>query len=119
MASIKFRCKDGRFVSLQSTWKQFQNPWSKEIDFIVAKYIMCNPESSDSKVQPLIMGQSTFSVASDLNFFSCDSNEGYNSATPSRPTSSLGKNIQDVVTSHIEASRIGKLIVEEMKNGKV
>ena len=78
---------------------------------------MCNPESSDSKVQPLIMGQSTFSVASDLNFFSCDSNEGYNSATPSRPTSSLGKNIQDVVTSHIEASRIGKLIVEEMKNG--
>ena len=64
------------------------------------------------------MGQSTFSVASDLNFFSCDSNEGYNSATPSRPTSSLGKNIQDVVTSHIEASRIGKLIVEEMKNGK-
>jgi len=117
VASIKFRCKDGRFVSLQSTWKQFQNPWSKEIDFIVAKYIMCNPESSDSKVQPLIMGQSTFSVASDLNFFSCDSNEGYNSATPSRPTSSLGKNIQDVVTSHIEASRIGKLIVEEMKNG--
>ena len=119
VASIKFRCKDGRFVSLQSSWKQFQNPWSKEVDFIVAKYIMCNPENSDSKVQPLIMGQSTFSVPSDMNFFSCgdSSNEGYNSATPSRPTSSLGKSIQDVVTSHIEASRIGKLVVEEMKNG--
>ena len=116
VASIKFRCKDGRFVSLQSSWKQFQNPWSKEIDFIVAKYMMCNPENSDSKVQPLIMGQSTFSVPSDMNFFTCD-NEAYNTPTPSRPTSSLGKSIQDVVTSHIEASRIGKLIVEEMKNG--
>ena len=112
--SIFSRCKDGRFVGLQSTWKQFQNPWSKEVDFIVAKYYLCSPESADSKIQPLIMGQSTFSVPSDMNFFTCDT-ETTNSPT-SRPSSSLGRNIQDVVTGHVEGSRIGKLIVEEMKN---
>lgn len=115
VSAIKFRCKDGRFVSLQSNWKQFQNPWNKEIDFIVAKYKLCNPETSD-KVQPLITGQSTFSVASDMNFFTAES-ESSNQEEPSRPPSRIGKNIQDVVTSHVEASRIGKLIVEEIRNG--
>ena len=112
-----FRCRDGRFVGLVSTWKQFQNPWSKEVDFIVAKYFLCNPESAESKIQPLIMGQSTFSVTNDMNFFTCESNGDNNSPNqPSRPSSSIGRNIQDVVTSHLEGSRIGKLIVEEMKN---
>jgi aryl hydrocarbon receptor nuclear translocator-like protein 1 len=37
VASFKFRCKDGRFVGLQSIWKQFRNPWNKEIDFLVAR----------------------------------------------------------------------------------
>ena len=114
-------------MGLLSTWKQFQNPWSKEVDFIVAKYFLCNPESAESKIQPLIMGQSTFSVNNDLNFFTCDNsvtanlndtNSGAASCTsqPSRPSSSIGRNIQDVVSGHLEGSRIGKLIVEEMKN---
>lgn len=76
---------------------------------------MCNPESAESKIQPLIMGQSTFSAPSDMNFFTCD-NENSNISASSRPPSSLGKCIQDVVSSHIEGSRIGKLVVEEMRN---
>ena len=113
-----FRCKDSRFVCLQSVWKQFQNPWNKEIDFIVAKYTLCNPETFDAKVQPLIMGQTTFSVDSDMNFFTGE-NEASNSSLlpPARPTS-MGKNIQDTVTSHVEASRIGRSIVDELRNGE-
>ena len=97
------------------------------MDFIVAKYFLCNPESAESKIQPLIMGQSTFSVNNDLNFFTCDNSVTENlndnnsgaascSSQPSRPSSSIGRNIQDVVSGHLEGSRIGKLIVEEMKN---
>jgi hypothetical protein len=62
------------------------------------------------------MGQSTFSVPSDMNFFTCDSENSSSAASLTRPSSSLGRSIQDVVTSHIEGSRIGKLVVEEMKN---
>jgi len=123
VAPIKFRCKDGRFVCLQSMWKQFQNPWNKEIDFIVAKYTLCNPDTFDAKVQPLIMGQTTFTVDSDMNFFtsdvSTDVSNNSGSGPNTRPASAcLGKNIQDTVTSHVEASRIGKSIVDELRNGK-
>jgi hypothetical protein len=61
----------------------------------------------DSKVQPLIMGQSTFTMASDMNFFSSNSDNDTASLTSSI---SLGKDIQKVITSHVEASRIGKQI---------
>ena len=104
-------------------WKQFQNPWNKEIDFIVAKYTLCNPDTFDAKVQPLIMGQTTFTVDSDMNFFtsdvSTDVSNNSGSGPNTRPASAcLGKNIQDTVTSHVEASRIGKSIVDELRNGK-
>ena len=53
-----------------------------------------------------------------MNFFSCDVTEPAtsDSASTSRPASRLSKNIQDVVTSHIEASRIGKLVVQQLRN---
>ncbi|XP_066991854.1 protein cycle isoform X2 [Anabrus simplex] len=33
----RFRSKEGSFVSLQSEWKSFRNPWTKEIENLVAK----------------------------------------------------------------------------------
>lgn len=35
--SYRFRTKDKGFVRLQSEWKAFKNPWTKEIDFLTAK----------------------------------------------------------------------------------
>ena len=117
-SSFFYRCKDSRFVCLQSYWKQFQNPWNKEIDFIVAKYTLCNPDTFDAKVQPLIMGQTTFTVDSDMNFFtSVGTDAEVSNSIPSRPASTLGKSIQETVTSHVEASRIGRSIVDELRNG--
>lgn len=33
----RFRTKDGGFVKLQSEWKSFKNPWTKEIEYLIAK----------------------------------------------------------------------------------
>lgn len=33
----RFRCKSGSFVRLQTEWKAFKNPWTKEIEYMIAK----------------------------------------------------------------------------------
>lgn len=33
----RFRTKDGGFIRLQSEWKAFKNPWTKEIEYLIAK----------------------------------------------------------------------------------
>ncbi|XP_017844341.1 protein cycle [Drosophila busckii] len=33
----RFRCKDNSFIQLQSDWRAFKNPWTNEIDYIIAK----------------------------------------------------------------------------------
>nr|BAN28450.1 circadian transcription modulator [Gryllus bimaculatus] len=33
----RFRSKDGSFVRLQSEWKSFRNPWTKDVEYLVAK----------------------------------------------------------------------------------
>ena len=33
----RFRAKDGSFVRLESKWKQFRNPWTKEIEYLISK----------------------------------------------------------------------------------
>lgn len=33
----RFRTKDGGFVRLQSEWKSFKNPWTKDIEYLIAK----------------------------------------------------------------------------------
>lgn len=33
----RFRCKDNSYIQLQSEWRAFKNPWTNEIDYIIAK----------------------------------------------------------------------------------
>ncbi|XP_054732940.1 protein cycle [Anastrepha obliqua] len=33
----RFRCKDNSFIQLQSEWKAFKNPWTTDIEYIIAK----------------------------------------------------------------------------------
>ncbi|CAB0014956.1 unnamed protein product [Nesidiocoris tenuis] len=33
----RFRCKDNTYVHIQSEWKSFRNPWTKEAEYMVAK----------------------------------------------------------------------------------
>uniref|UniRef100_A0A1I8QB71 Cycle n=1 Tax=Stomoxys calcitrans TaxID=35570 RepID=A0A1I8QB71_STOCA len=33
----RFRCKDNSYIQLQSEWRAFKNPWTTEIEYIIAK----------------------------------------------------------------------------------
>ncbi|XP_062127856.1 protein cycle isoform X2 [Drosophila sulfurigaster albostrigata] len=33
----RFRCKDNGYIQLQSEWRAFKNPWTNDIDYIIAK----------------------------------------------------------------------------------
>ena len=65
----RFRAKDGTFVKLESKWKQFKNPWTKEVEYLISKnYLLI----SDEKTLPQQESGSggTFVDSGDLNFFS-------------------------------------------------
>lgn len=33
----RFKTKDKGFVRLQSEWKSFKNPWTKDVEYLIAK----------------------------------------------------------------------------------
>ncbi|XP_018309780.1 protein cycle isoform X2 [Mycetomoellerius zeteki] len=89
----RFRSKDANFVRLQSEWKSFKNPWTKDIEYLIAKNsaIFCdtrpggNNRSEDSSVQ------------SNYDYFT-QSNGG----------------LERLISSHVEVSKIGRQIAEEV-----
>lgn len=36
----RFRIKDNGFIQLQSEWKSFKNPWTKEVEYLIAKNLV-------------------------------------------------------------------------------
>lgn len=36
----RFRSRDSIYIPLQSTWKAFRNPWTKDIEYIVARNML-------------------------------------------------------------------------------
>ncbi|XP_047664893.1 aryl hydrocarbon receptor nuclear translocator-like 1b isoform X3 [Tachysurus fulvidraco] len=43
----KFKVKDGSFITLRSRWFSFMNPWTKEVEYIVATNTVVSTGSSD------------------------------------------------------------------------
>jgi len=37
---FRFRAKDGKFVKLESKWKKFRNPWTKETEYLICKALL-------------------------------------------------------------------------------
>lgn len=33
----RFKTRDGVFVDVQSEWRAFKNPWTKEIEYLISK----------------------------------------------------------------------------------
>ena len=59
---FRFRAKDGRFVKLESKWKQFRNPWTKEIEYLICKnYMLITSEKLE--------GGGSFVGSGDMEFF--------------------------------------------------
>ena len=104
----RFKAKDGTFVKLESKWKQFRNPWTKEIEYLISKNFLL---ISDEKINPQMEGGS-FVDSGDLNFFSrsCSS-----SAENSQRSSPQGSEIQRVITNYADAAKIGRKIADEAR----
>ncbi|PNF23248.1 Aryl hydrocarbon receptor nuclear translocator-like protein 1 [Cryptotermes secundus] len=94
----QFRSKDGCYVGLQSEWKSFRNPWTKDVEYMVAKNSVVLSdvrvvESSASRSKEPSQSQQSF------DFFS---------------QSSGGRDMQRLISTHVEASKIGRQIAEEV-----
>ena len=101
---FRFRTKDGSFVKLESKWKQFRNPWTKEIEYLISKnfLLISNVKEDEGR---------SFTDSGDMNFFS---KSGTSSAEPSRQ-SPPGRDIQRVITNYSDAAKIGRKIAEEAR----
>ncbi|XP_012279375.1 protein cycle isoform X2 [Orussus abietinus] len=91
----RFRSKGGSFVKLQSEWKSFRNPWTKDIEHLIGKnkVVLCDTrqvESSASKLEGS-------SVQGNYDFFT-QSNGG----------------LERLISSQVEVSKIGRQIADEV-----
>ncbi|XP_059087934.1 protein cycle-like isoform X2 [Tigriopus californicus] len=116
---FRFRSKDGEFFCLEASWRQFRNPWNKEIEYIVSKYFFCVANDEDSgqessqmisnMTDPSVHQNSYGSSGGDINFFS----------DPGRSqsrSSHVSTDFQKAITSHADAAKIGRQIAEELQS---
>nr|ARM65423.1 cycle C variant [Acyrthosiphon pisum] len=100
----KFRAKNKTFVNLRSSWKSFRNPWTKDIEFIVANNILTRTDfkpDSSNKSECSSQGQSQ------------NNHDSFTDQQLSKSQQQLGnREIQNLITSHIEANKIGRHIVD-------
>ena len=101
----RFRAKDGSFVRLESKWKQFRNPWTKEIEYLISKnYLLI----ADEKIVTAEPGSgASFVDGGQMNFFS---KSGSSSAENSKGNSPQGRDIQRVISNYSDAAKIGRKV---------
>ncbi|XP_025832005.1 protein cycle isoform X3 [Agrilus planipennis] len=89
----RFRTKDGGFVRLQSEWKSFKNPWTKETEYLIAKnnLILTDLDTVESSAEPTDKVQ-------DYDFFQTGN----------------GREIQRIINTHVEVSKIGRQIADQV-----
>ncbi|XP_043784598.1 aryl hydrocarbon receptor nuclear translocator-like protein 1 isoform X2 [Apis laboriosa] len=91
----RFRTKGASFVKLQSEWKSFRNPWTKDIEYLIAKNSVT---SNDSRSNTNSGNRSEdSSVQGNYDYFA-QSNGG----------------LERLISSHVEVSKIGRQIAEEV-----
>ncbi|KAI4470951.1 circadian protein clock [Holotrichia oblita] len=90
----RFKTKTGDFVRLQSEWKAFKNPWTNEIEYMTAR-------------NNLLLAD--FNTVESTGIYSESLQESFDFFTPSN-----SKEMQRLIQHHIEASKIGRQIAEEL-----
>ncbi|XP_034254536.1 aryl hydrocarbon receptor nuclear translocator-like protein 1 isoform X2 [Thrips palmi] len=99
-----FRSKEGSYISIQSEWKAFKNPWTKDVEYLIAKnsVIMTDGRHMDMTAsRHKLSGTSRFQAGYDL--FS----------QPGVRDVNLQRDIQRIISSHVEASKIGRKIADD------
>ncbi|XP_014610302.1 PREDICTED: aryl hydrocarbon receptor nuclear translocator-like protein 1, partial [Polistes canadensis] len=91
----RFRNKSSNFVRLQSEWKSFKNPWTKDIEYLIAKNsaVYCDIRQAGNSTNK----SEDSSVQENYEYFA-QSNGG----------------LERLITSHVEVSKIGRQIAENV-----
>ena len=51
LGPVRMKLKDGRFEAFNIKWKQFRNPWTGEIEYIVARYTPFKAQQVQQQLQ--------------------------------------------------------------------
>lgn len=75
----QLKAKDGSYVRIQSQWKSFRNPWTKEIEYLIAKnniilsdmgQMETNYQTTQEQQQPTQQQQQGQTNCQNYEFFS-------------------------------------------------
>uniref|UniRef100_A0A182KC88 Cycle n=1 Tax=Anopheles christyi TaxID=43041 RepID=A0A182KC88_9DIPT len=109
----RLRTKEAGFVRLQSEWKSFRNPWTKDIEYLIAKNNVILAELGDSGAARAggygmgeLGGDGTGEAGSGASGQPGVGYEFFNHTN--------GREIQRMINSHVEASKIGRQIAEQV-----
>uniref|UniRef100_A0A6P7FSG6 Protein cycle-like n=1 Tax=Diabrotica virgifera virgifera TaxID=50390 RepID=A0A6P7FSG6_DIAVI len=94
----RFRTKSGSFIKIQSEWKSFKNPWTKEIENFISKN---NLILTDFRTVESSASQSD-RIRENINFLS-------------QPN---GKDMHLLISNHIEVSKIGRQIADQVMDSQ-
>ncbi|KAK2586589.1 hypothetical protein KPH14_011466 [Odynerus spinipes] len=91
----RFRNKSSSFVRLQSEWKSFKNPWTKDIEYLIAKNsaVYCDMRQAGNSTNK----SEDSSIQENYEYFA-QSNGG----------------LERLISSHVEVSKIGRQIAENV-----
>ncbi|KAJ6641830.1 Protein cycle [Pseudolycoriella hygida] len=89
----RFKTKDKGFVRLQSEWKSFKNPWTKDVEYLIAKNSVILTEFQESYAKE--DGQQ---MPNNIDFFD----------------NSIGREMHWIINSHVEASKFGRKIANQV-----
>ncbi|GLG98698.1 Period circadian protein [Gryllus bimaculatus] len=131
----RFRSKDGSFVRLQSEWKSFRNPWTKDVEYLVAKnsLVLTEHVAESTLLRPECTSHTSFDYFSqcELRSPAMQGRQGwlagkylefcyYPTVRDDMSSGSMaavaaangGRDIQCLIKTHVEASKIGRQIAE-------
>ncbi|XP_065079375.1 protein cycle isoform X2 [Ochlerotatus camptorhynchus] len=117
----RLRTKEYGFVRLQSEWKSFRNPWTKEIEYLIAKNNVILVDLADS-TGGCYGGKSATVPGGNNGNGSNETSDGNNNNESNGQSTvgydffnhSNGREIQRMINSHVEASKIGRQIAEQV-----
>lgn len=117
----RLRTKENGFVRLQSEWKSFRNPWTKEIEYLIAKNNVILSDLAEAGGSSFTGGNATVQNCSNSNSNSNNELGDGNNESNGQSTvgyelfnHSNGREIQRMINSHVEASKIGRQIAEQV-----
>ncbi|XP_027225242.1 protein cycle isoform X5 [Penaeus vannamei] len=108
----RFRTKEGSFVRLQSSWRTFKNPWTKEIEYIISKNSVVTSEAG--LVESTMANESVSQSYNSFNeFLSSPDTNHLQDASPVGGAGSSNSSSR-LVGGGIQAGKIGRQIADEV-----